>query len=320
MFKKKIKFMNSDLYSINSKPLISIVMNCFNGEKYLSDSLESIQKQTYKNWELIFWDNFSTDKSKEIFKSFEDKRFKYYSALEHTSLSKARNLAISECKGDFIAFLDVDDWWSLNKLELQIKLFTDPSVQLVYGNFLVNNFKKKSVIYGIPAKKIKPNKKAIMYDFNLPSGYILDYLIKEYVVGMMTIMIRKEIFSDYKYQFNENISILCDLDLVLKISSKFKVSCCNNIIAHKRLHGENTFNKDKEKILDQFNKIYDYLYSNPNIFKRESVKIFKDRILNETFIYNIGKYSIHKKILFFFLKLSFKYKLRFIKLMYLKLI
>ena len=87
--------------------LVSIVVNCYNGDKYLKKNLESIQGQKYKNWELIFWDNFSTDKSKEIFKSFEDKRFKYYSAHEHTSLSKARNLAISECKGDFIAFSSI---------------------------------------------------------------------------------------------------------------------------------------------------------------------------------------------------------------------
>lgn len=311
--------MTSGVNSINSKPLISIVMNCFNGEKYLSDSLESIQKQTYKNWELIFWDNLSNDKSKKIFESFEDKRFRYYSAIEHTTLTKARNLALSKCKGDFIAFLDVDDWWSLNKLELQIKLFADPYVQLVYGNFLVNNFKKKSVIYGIPARKIKPNKKAIMYNFNLPSGYILDYLIKEYVVGMMTIMIRKEIFSNYKYQFNENISILCDLDLVLKISSKFKIECCNTIIAHKRLHGDNTFNKNKEEILEQYTKIHNYLYNKPNTFKRKSVVFFKERILYESLIYNISKYSI-LKIIYFFLKLSLKYKLRFIRLIYLKLI
>ncbi len=311
--------MISDIHTIDSKPLISIVMNCFNGEKYLSDSLESIQKQTYKNWELIFWDNLSTDKSKEVFESFEDKRFKYYSAIEHTTLTKARNYALSKCKGEFIAFLDVDDWWSLNKLELQIKLFADPSVQLVYGNFLVNNFKKKSVIYGIPARKIKPNKKAIMYNFDLPSGYILDYLIKEYVVGMMTIMIRKEIFLNYKYQFNENISILCDLDLVLKISSKFKIDCCNVIIAHKRLHSDNTFNKNKNEILEQYTEIYNYLYNKPDIFKRKSVDFFKDRILYESLIYHISKNSILKTI-YIFLKLSLKYKLRFIKLIYLKLI
>tara|TARA_Y100001970_G_scaffold129887_1_gene160135 strand:- start:12929 stop:13864 length:936 start_codon:yes stop_codon:yes gene_type:complete len=311
--------MISDTYTLNSKPLISIIMNCFNGDKYLSYSLESIQKQTYQNWELIFWDNFSTDNSKQIFKSFNDKRFHYYHANEHTTLSKARNLALDKCNGDFIAFLDVDDWWSLNKLELQIELFADPSIQLVYGNFLVNNFKNKSVIYGIPARKINPNKKAIMYDFDLPSGHIVDYLIKEYVVGMMTIMIRKEIFLNYKYKFNENVNELCDLDLVLKISSKFKFDCCNKIIAHKRLHGDNTFNKDKEKILKQYTKIYNYLYNKPNTFNRTSVNFFKNKILYESLIYNLNKYSIIKSI-YIFLKLKFNYKFKFIKLIYLKII
>ena len=187
---------------------ISVIVNCHNGEKYLSQCILSIINQTYSNLEIIIFDNFSSDKSKNIIDNFNDERIKYYKSSTKLSLYKARNEAIKKVTGEFIAFLDVDDWWSLNKLELQIKLFTDPSVQLVYGNFLVNNFKKKSVIYGIPARKIKPNKKAIMYDFNLPSGYILDYLIKEYVVGMMTIMIRKEIFSDYKYRDKKNSSIV----------------------------------------------------------------------------------------------------------------
>ena len=88
----------------NNQPLVSIIMNCFNGEKYLKFSLESVINQTYKNWELIFWDNKSKDNSAEIFKSFNDKRFKYFYADEHTSLYKARNLAIQKSQGDFISF------------------------------------------------------------------------------------------------------------------------------------------------------------------------------------------------------------------------
>ena len=59
-------------------PLVSIIMNCHNGEKYLKKSLQSIKNQEYKNWELIFWDNKSSDKSKKIFSQFKDKRFKYF--------------------------------------------------------------------------------------------------------------------------------------------------------------------------------------------------------------------------------------------------
>ena len=61
-----------------NKKLVNIIVNCYNGEKYLKKNLESIQRQKYSNWELIFWDNQSSDNSKKIFDSFKDKRFKYY--------------------------------------------------------------------------------------------------------------------------------------------------------------------------------------------------------------------------------------------------
>ena len=65
---------------MSTEPLVSIIINCFNGEKYLRNAIDSVIEQTYKNWEIIFWDNQSTDKSAEIFKSYKDKRFKYFCA------------------------------------------------------------------------------------------------------------------------------------------------------------------------------------------------------------------------------------------------
>ena len=65
---------------MSKSPLVSVIMNCYNGEKYLTDSLNSLLSQNYRNWELIFWDNISTDNSKKIFEGYNDKRFKYYSA------------------------------------------------------------------------------------------------------------------------------------------------------------------------------------------------------------------------------------------------
>ena len=88
----------------NNRPLVSIIMNCYNGEVYLYESIKSVLSQTYENWELIFWDNQSSDLSKKIFENFQDKRLKYYYAQEHTTLYRARDLAIKKSNGEFIAF------------------------------------------------------------------------------------------------------------------------------------------------------------------------------------------------------------------------
>ena len=125
-------------------PLVSIIINCYNGEKFLQECIKSILSQNYKNWEIIFWDNQSKDKSAEIFKSYNDERFKYFYAEKHTSLYKARNLAIRKANGELIAFIDVDDIWEKNKLELQVPLFNDSKISLVYSNLWLLKNRSKS--------------------------------------------------------------------------------------------------------------------------------------------------------------------------------
>ena len=70
----------------------------------MKEFLESAINQTYQNWELILWDNRLTDKSAEIFKKYNDKRFQYYYAREHTTLTKARNLAIEKKRGIYFFY------------------------------------------------------------------------------------------------------------------------------------------------------------------------------------------------------------------------
>ena len=99
------------------QPLVSVIMNCYNGEMYLREALDSVLSQTYTNWELIFWDNQSSDKSETIFLSYDDSRLIYFYAPQHTNLGKARTLAIEKTRGQWIAFLDVDDLWFPEKLD-----------------------------------------------------------------------------------------------------------------------------------------------------------------------------------------------------------
>ena len=78
------------------------------GERYLKQSIVSIKNQSYKNWELIFFDNDSSDKSKKIFQKFKDKRLKYFFSNKVLKLYEARNLAISKAKGYYINNLDIN--------------------------------------------------------------------------------------------------------------------------------------------------------------------------------------------------------------------
>ena len=104
---------------MKSNKLVSIIMTCHNGEAFLNEAIRSIKNQTYSNWELIFFDNFSKDRSEEIIKTFNDKRIKYFKTDVLENLGTVRKLAYSKCKGSFICFLDVDDYWSEFKLEKQ---------------------------------------------------------------------------------------------------------------------------------------------------------------------------------------------------------
>ncbi len=211
---------------MKNEPLISIIMNCYNGEKYLREAIDSVINQTYKNWEIIFWDNRSTDKSAEIFKGYKDNRLKYYCASKHANiLYEARNCALLKVNGKFIAFLDVDDWWSHDKLEKQIPLFEDSEVGLVYGN-----------LWRFFEKKIK---KKIYRKKSLPTGMALNELMNDYVIGSPTYVIRKESLESLKYCFNNNFHIIGDFDLNIRLAAKWKIDCVQEPIATARIHGHN---------------------------------------------------------------------------------
>jgi glycosyltransferase involved in cell wall biosynthesis len=100
---------------MNDAPLVSVIMNCYNSDRYLKEAIQSVIDQTYQNWEIVFWDNRSTDQSAIIVTSFNDSRIKYFLADEHTGLGKARNAALAKSTGEYVSFLDCDDIWFSDK-------------------------------------------------------------------------------------------------------------------------------------------------------------------------------------------------------------
>jgi len=229
----------------SNKSLVSIIVNCYNGESFLHECIKSILSQSYENWEIIFWDNQSEDQSAKIFKSYNDRRFKYFYAKKHTSLYKARNLAIKEANGELLAFIDTDDLWEKNKLELQIPLFNDSKISLVYSNlWLIKN-------------NLKSKKKFIRKES--PSGFIYEKLLDEYNVGIITAIFRKSIINNFTEVFDERFSIIGDFDFFLKLSKKHYFHYIDIPLASYRIHDKNFSSIYKEKEMEEFN-----LWANDN--------------------------------------------------------
>ena len=117
-------------------PLVSIVMPTYNHAKYLAISVQSVLDQTFTNWELIIVDNFSTDNTLEVLSKFSDRRIKLFQINNEGCIAKSRNLAIKSAQSEWLAFLDSDDSWAPNKLEV-IRGHLNHEVDFLYHNLKV---------------------------------------------------------------------------------------------------------------------------------------------------------------------------------------
>jgi glycosyltransferase involved in cell wall biosynthesis len=215
-----------------NKPLVSILMNCYNGEKYLQEAVESVLAQTYQNWEIIFWDNQSEDRSAEIFKSYIDSRLNYYYAPKHTLLYEARNYALEKALGEYIAFLDVDDCWLPEKLELQVVLFDDSDVGFACSNFFIENQNK--------------GRSSLAHKKTIQQGRVLDDLLRQYFVGLLTLVVRRSALLYSNKPFDSQYHIIGDFDLVIRLAASWKVAVIQEPLARYRIHGANESSRHRE--------------------------------------------------------------------------
>lgn len=118
------------MMSIQQQYLVSIIMPVYNCAQYIESSIKSVQNQTYTNWELLAVDDCSSDDSAEIVKAYAslDSRIRYIGLHQNSGAAEARNRAIREARGTFLAFLDSDDIWYPTKIEKQISYMIDNNV------------------------------------------------------------------------------------------------------------------------------------------------------------------------------------------------
>lgn len=119
------------------KPFVSVIMPCYNCEKYIKKTIQSVLNQTYSNFEILIVDDLSTDETVNKIREMQrkDKRIRLIQLSQKGGASIARNKAIQEAKGKYIAFLDGDDMWKPQKLEKQIQFMEDNKICFSYTDY-----------------------------------------------------------------------------------------------------------------------------------------------------------------------------------------
>lgn len=213
---------------------VSVVINVLNGAKTISNAVDSALSQTHNSIEVVVWDNGSSDETQRIVKDFGDQRIRFYRTEETVPLYEARNKAVGVCRGKFIAFLDADDWWRPDKLSLQLRKFVQ-GVDGVYSNyFRVNEL----------TGKIRPYTRK-----TLPSGDIFSRSLHRYRVGLLTLVVRREVFE--RQIFDPTLEIIGDFDFVMKLSTIARIDCIQDYLAWSRFDGNNESERKKQRHLNE---------------------------------------------------------------------
>lgn len=223
-------------------------MNCFNGQSFLKEAIESVYAQTYDNWEIILWDNASTDYSAEIINLFDEK-IKYFYSNNNVLLYEARNLALDVCRGDVVTFLDCDDVWIPDKLEKQIKFYLS-GANIVYGAFELIDELGKKIPKNLP--KVK-------------SGQITNNLLIRNMVSIGAILIDKELIT--KHKFDPAFNLLGDFDLWVRLSLLEEFCCVDGVVELSRNHKNNLSKTDWKNWIIEERFFYKQLLKHEGLVK-----------------------------------------------------
>lgn len=167
-----------------NEPLVSIITPVYNAERFLSDTIKSVQNQTYKNWEILLIDDCSKDNSAQIIKEFQkyDNRIKYIKLKKNSGASVSRNEGIRNAKGRFISFVDSDDIWKPEKLEIQIKYMLKENLGFTFTSY----------------RYMKENGELTNKIAKAPSKINYNGLLKNTIIGCSTVVIDREIVDYFE--------------------------------------------------------------------------------------------------------------------------
>ena len=236
-------------------PRVSVIMNCLNGAQYLREAIDSVFAQTYPDWEIVFWDNGSSDESAAIATSY-GQRVRYFRSEETYPLGKARNLALEQARGEYLAFLDCDDVWFPTKLEKQIALFErNPNLGLVYCDAL-------NVVDTIDRVESKASDLRALY-----RGWVFEEILYFDIIWMSAAVMRKGAL-DHVGWFDTTYNIVEELDLYLRISEQYEFDFVDEPLSIYRLHSGNTVRDAGQRLKEKQALYRHWLAKRPDIAVR----------------------------------------------------
>lgn len=164
--------------------LVSIIMPAYNAEKYISESIESVLAQTYKNWELIIVDDCSQDGTIQIVNDYmrKDSRIKIIMLVTNSGAAVARNTAIENAKGRYIAFLDSDDLWKKEKLQKQLDFMQKGQYAFTFTSY----------------QYLKQTNEEKLRVINIPKSLTYEQSLKNTIIGCLTVVVDRKKTGDFR--------------------------------------------------------------------------------------------------------------------------
>ena len=217
-------------------PLVSIIMNVRNGAAFLREAMDCVMAQTFTDWELIVWDDCSDDDSARIIAEYQDPRVRYFLSPEETPLGKARDNAIRQATGKWLAFLDQDDLWISTKLEKQMAL-EDGRVGIIYG---------RAVLFWPSGRKRDYDQ---AHEFTpLPEGDIFNELFRSACfIAMSSAVLRRSAVEEIG-GIPETVEITPDYYLYIAIARRYPARAVQEVVCWYRMHGGNLSQESRRKV------------------------------------------------------------------------
>ncbi|KWT82458.1 glycosyltransferase family 2 protein [Candidatus Magnetominusculus xianensis] len=232
----------------HAAPLVSIIMPTYNYAGFIGESINSVITQTYRNWELIVIDNYSTDNTEEIVRGFACGQIRYIKFKNEGVIAASRNVGLKEASGEYVAFLDSDDLWLADKLEKQVSyLNANKDVFMVYSKAAAMENGVLTYTKGrAPGRRFGLANKGIFLDLYLSFNYI----------SCLTVMFR----NGSGFQFSEDRGLITveDFDLWLAIAFEHEVGYIDEALAFYRVHGKNTGARLRKYVRASLNLIRKY--------------------------------------------------------------